>query len=304
MPAPKLNARFARRRRFIALGTTGAIAVIFGRNLLGVSGRGRARFAAGMVLDFLYSRFGPRPEVRTVPDHPMQYMASFAHDENSAAARESPASAILMTIDGSDRDFRWNHSAFVRARHGCPFIIVTPFVVSNGGHADPADYPYSPAVFRAAVADPLAFDVAGVAAVLRDVNARCAAIGTDRPLPVYLTGFSAGGHLTWLLTLTHPEWFAGVAPASANFVGRGIAGVSTDPAAHRLAIHGFQGDADRRAGALNAQWNAASALAFRNGFRNVTRTVVPGAGHSPFAAEVVAKFGDLLENRNRARPRG
>jgi hypothetical protein len=40
-------------------------------------------------------------------------------------------------------------------------VLVTPLVLSNGGHPTPSSYPYSDAVFEAAEADPLQFDTAG-----------------------------------------------------------------------------------------------------------------------------------------------
>jgi poly(3-hydroxybutyrate) depolymerase len=285
-----------RRRRFVQFGAAPLVGGAFGMAAAHAALRERTRYAVGMVLDFLYARFGPQPALRAAHEHPMHYLLSLprrAPDEPNMCPW-----AIVLTIDGSDRDFHWNHAAFVRARGDRPFVIVTPFVLSNGGHPKAASYPYSAAVFRAAATDPLAFDLTGVAAVLRDVKGRIGSDDAGGP-PVYLAGFSAGGHLTWALALAHPHWFAAVAPASANFAGRGIDPVSTVstvsalPAGVCLPIRAFQGDRDGIGAALTRQWAAARGVASRRGFKNLSRVMVPGAGHSPFAGPVLAFFDEV-----------
>jgi poly(3-hydroxybutyrate) depolymerase len=154
---------------------------------------------------------------------------------------------IVVTNDGADHTFRLQCQTFMRARGAQPFIIVTPVTVSNGGRRDPRAYPYAPDVWAAAIADPLAFDEAGVLAVIRDVQQD--EHGADM---VALTGFSAGGHLAWQRTLTHPARWGGVAFAAANYAGRGLTALSNAPERADLPIHAFQGDRD----SLRGRWSS------------------------------------------------
>jgi dienelactone hydrolase len=165
-------------------------------------------------------------------------------------------------------------------------------VVSNGGSPKRSDYPYSADVFHAAIADPLAFDVGGVSTIIRDLRGR---FGSG--LPVYLTGFSAGGHLTWLFLLIHPEQLAGVALASANFAGRELPPRLITVTRTHVPVRAFYGAEDKRADALLSQWDHARAEAERRGCCDLTRVVVPGASHSPFARTVIEYFTDLATSR-------
>jgi hypothetical protein len=46
---------------------------------------------------------------------------------------------------------------------------------------------------------------------------------------------------------------------------------------------------------LNAQWEAARDAAQAHGYRNVSRSLVPGKNHGPLADEVLAYFFSLLK---------
>jgi len=55
---------------------------------------------------------------------------------------------ILVTLDGSNSEFLHNNQTFAQARGSKPFIIVTPFIVSNTGKStDYSKYNYSSAVW-------------------------------------------------------------------------------------------------------------------------------------------------------------
>jgi len=176
---------------------------------------------------------------------------------------------ILVNIEGSGHAFAHSFQAFVQARGDKPFIMVTPCVSSNGN--DPKD-------------------AEAVLAIVREVQQDYH--GRDK---FFLTGFSAGGHLTWQLIFTHPELLAGAAPAAANYRGRGISDISTSEARVHLPIHAFQGDKDSFQKYLDEQWADAKKLAEDHGYQNLTRTMVPGAGHNAFPNEVVAFFSTLLD---------
>jgi dienelactone hydrolase len=235
----------------------------------------------GVVADFLYASLTSHPTPQRTSAHPMLYLVS--RPEGHAEPR-----AIVIAIDGSDRQFYRFHAAFVRARRDLPFVLVTPFVLSNGGHPSRSAYPYSDAVFEAAEADPLQFDTAGVIAIITDMQTRF-----NPTLPVYLTGFSAGAHLAWSFLLTHPDRLAGAAMASANFAGRGVAAEVSSRVTDGVPVRGFVGKADPRFDVLSEQWHAARTLALKRGHRDLDRVVVPGAGHSPFPREVLSYFAGL-----------
>jgi dienelactone hydrolase len=274
--------RLTRRRILTLFGITAAAVTV------SASTRARFRFVLNTAAHFLYGFLEPRSPSVQASEHPIQYYVSLPRFRAGLSSTAAQPQALVITIDGSDRDFWGYHAAFVRARRDLPFALVTPFVVSNGGPPNRSDYPYSADVFNAAIGDPLAFDVAGVSAIIRDLRGR---FGSG--LPVYLTGFSAGGHLTWLFLFTHPDLLAGAALASANFAGRGLRpGLITVPPAH-VSVRAFYGAEDSRAAALLSQWDRARGEAEQRGYRDLTRVVVPGASHSPFARTVIEYFTDL-----------
>lgn len=205
----------------------------------------------------------PQPELKTAAVSGVQYYLSLPKGWNPKATWP-----ILVTIDGSGHKFLQNVQAFINARGARPFVIVTPFVSSNGN--DPGD----------------------LKAVLEIVDeVRKAAHGQPK---FFITGFSAGGHLTWQMVFQHPELLAGAAPAAANFRFRGIDEISKAPERVQLPIHAFQGDKDDVKHFLDPQWDDALKLAKENGYENLTHTEVPGASHQAFAPQVVDFFASLL----------
>lgn len=251
--------------------------------------RARSRYAINTARDFIYEAFGTFLPPHAAATHPMQYLLSPPKRARAPVSSTSvQPGATVIAIDGADHHFRGRHAVFARARRNLPFALVTPFVVSNGGRRNRSYYPYSAEVLSAATSDPLGFDLTGVSAIIHEMRDRFGA-----GLPVYLAGFSARGHLAWLLVLTHPDWLTGAALASANFAGRGLTpGWDTEPATH-LPVRVFFGAADRLSNVLLVQWDRARTLARQRGCRDLTRVVVPDAGHSPFAREVLEFFAEL-----------
>jgi poly(3-hydroxybutyrate) depolymerase len=173
-----------------------------------------------------------------------------------------------VAIDGAGHNFPACFGSFVNARGSRPFIVVVPCVSSNGN--DPAE-------------------LKGVLAIVQEVQK-----SSHGQPKFFITGCSAGGHLTWQCILLHPELLAGAAPAAGNFRFRGIDQVSKAPERVKLPVHAFQGDKDGIKVALDAQWEDAIKLAHENGYENLTRTEVPGAGHQAFPSQVVQFFESLL----------
>ena len=74
----------------------------------------------------------PKSEVKTAAGVGVQYYVSLPKGWTPDSTWP-----ILVTIDGAGHNFQGNFHSFVQARGEHPFIIVTPWVSSNGN--DPAD---------------------------------------------------------------------------------------------------------------------------------------------------------------------
>lgn len=203
---------------------------------------------------------------------------------------------IVVVVEAAEKQFEVNARRFAAARGDLPFIIVAPFAVTNGrqGQGDPRIYPYGAATWRRIERDGVcAFDVDGVLRAVDVVRRRYG--GEER---FFVTGFEAGAHLVWALVFRHPERLRGAAPVAGNYIGRCVedAALSTHAARRELPVRGFVGDADELCGPrgkLHGQWEAARALALAHGWGRVDETVVPGKGHVPMPAEVLAYFASL-----------
>ena len=175
---------------------------------------------------------------------------------------------ILVTLAGAGRDHQANFDQFVKARGELPFIVVTPCVNSMG--KDLAD-------------------LKAVLAIAQEVQTECSG-----QAKFFVTGFSAGAHLTWQLIFLHPDVLAGAAPVCGNFNQRGIDEIKQNDAAEKLPIHGFQGDKDEVLHHLNPQWEKAVELLGKHGYKNIDRTVIAGGTHLPYQKEVVAWVASLV----------
>jgi poly(3-hydroxybutyrate) depolymerase len=204
----------------------------------------------------------PAPELKTAKSVEVQYYLSLP--KGWTAEKNWP---ILVTIDGAGHNFLGNCQSFIRVRGERPFIIVTPCVSSNG--KDPAD-------------------LKAVIAIVKEVQQEFK--GEPK---FFITGFSAGGHVTWQLVFNHPELLAGAAPAAANFRFRGIDVVSKAEERVKLPIHGFNGEKD--SAVINEQWDDAEKHAREHGYENLSHTLVAGAGHTSFPSQVVNYFATLIQ---------
>src|SRR5262249_2168855 len=109
----------------------------------------------------------------------------------------------------------------------------------------------------------------------------------------WMTGWSAGGHLTWQVIFSHPERLAGAVLAGANYAGRGITTISTAPQRVQLPIKAFQGESDPLAVALTQQWEAAAQQARAHGYTNLSREIITSAGHTPFPDQVFSYLANV-----------
>lgn len=116
----------------------------------------------------------------------------------------------------------------------------------------------------------------------------------------FVTGWSGGGNLSWWLTFRHPEKLNSIALSAANYFGFGITYnnsseqeavvFSTAPDRQNLPIKAFQGEKDPSLVGLSKQWEMVQKVAKTHGYNNLSRQVIAGRDHNPFAAEVIDFF--------------
>lgn len=243
---------------------------------------------AKVLREVEYKLAETKPILRTAKGHPIQYY--LALPKNWTPDKTWP---ILVTVEGAGCNWLGNCNAFLGARGDRPFILVTPLTFCNTNKLDKGKYPGYPQDLLDEVdkSGRLPWDEAGLLAILEDV--RKDFHGQEK---FFITGFSGGGNLTWRMIFGHPEKLAGAAPACANFYMTGA--ISQAPERETVPVRAFQGDKDEYLNGnpnLNAQWETAKKYCDENGYQNVTRTMLPGVGHSACVNEVLKAFDELLK---------
>ena len=231
--------------------------------------------------------------LQTAAGYPMQYYVSLPH--GWAKGKRWP---VVVIIENATKEWQDITRVFADARGDRPFILVTPLILTNGGH----DHRHMPVYHypdstwdRVDRVGTCAFDLDGVTAVMADVTRRYG--GEDR---CFLTGWEAGGHLVFATLFRHPERLRAVAPNAPNYIGRCMDDVKFSVAKERsdLPIRVFYGTADSAAsapnGVLRRQWLTVEALAKSHGYLRTSEAALPGRGHDAFAAEILAYFGSFL----------
>jgi poly(3-hydroxybutyrate) depolymerase len=231
------------------------------------------------------------PALRAARGHPMRYWLSVPRGWRRAAGPW----AVLVAVEGAGCNFEGMARGYVGARGARPLVVVTPCGTSNTNAIEGelrARYEgwYGKDELDRALRDRLAWDMAGLLAVLDDLKADVGA--ADRAA---ITGFSGGGLLTYAMLLGHPGRLRAAAPACGNFNGRGPAAPpppselglpvllltgADDP--HREFTFGDKGQPG-----IEPQTDAAEALLRRLGYTSVRRTQVPGLAHDPACAKVL-----------------
>jgi poly(3-hydroxybutyrate) depolymerase len=239
---------------------------------------------------------GGEPVLKTARNHPMQYYLSLP--KGWSATRKWP---IVVTLSGAGKAWLSDARRFAQMRdaRNYPFLIVTPLIITNGTRDPRQSSAYQ---YPAAVWDEIAgkgrcnFDTAGLRAVVGDVQQL---YGGDKRY--FLDGCSAGGHLAWATIFQQPENLLGAAPTSANYLGRCVTvelqqpvAFSNSPERIQLPVKVFEGAADPTLPILSEQAANAMTLAASLGYRNVTKTIVSGAGHCGMDDQVLDYFHSLL----------
>lgn len=228
----------------------------------------------------------PAIEQRTVTGHALQYLVSLP--QGWTAAKQWPA---VVVIDSARREPREAIAEFIAARGEAPWILISPFVVTNGGarFREVPTYPYAAAAWAEVDRQgQFAFDEAGIAAMLADARKQFAA--EER---AWITGWEAAGHTIFALLFQHPDWFRGAAIATPNYAGRWLDGArfSTWPGRTSLPVRILIAD-DKLVAVLAPQIDRAIATARQHGFANVSTERVPKP-HGSLAPEVLKFFATI-----------
>jgi len=225
--------------------------------------------------------------LRTATHHAMQYYVSLPRRWT-----RDKSWPVLIAVEGSDKNFVELARAYVAARRDLPFIVIVPVVLTNGGldlRSLPT-YQYAAAVWdEVDRTGRCQFDLDGVKSVIDDAQTQYNGHG------VFMTGFSAGGHLTWAMVLLHPERLAAAALAAANYVSRCIDEdkISTNAARASLPIKEFLGAEDPGRQGFEMQFDRARRFAQQHGYNKISLQVVSGK-HEAFEAQVLTYFASLL----------
>jgi hypothetical protein len=162
---------------------------------------------------------GPdRPVLCSTSSHPIKYYLSLPQGYRRENGKRWP---VLVCVDGSASEFENQADAYRQARGSLPFLVVSPCVFSStnalrGVILERYRACYSDEVIES-VRDRLAWDAAGLVAILKDLREQYDA--EDR---MYLTGHSGGGRITYQMIFTHPDLLAGAAPECPCFFGQDV----------------------------------------------------------------------------------
>jgi poly(3-hydroxybutyrate) depolymerase len=251
------------------------------------------------------------PELRTASTHPMQYYVSLP--PGWSRSRTWP---VVMNLTGSGKDWLASATAFaaVRDARRYPFIIVTPLILTNGKedlrHSD--KYNYAPAVWdridREGGRCP--FDMNGIQAVVNDVTRE---FGGEPK--VFLTGFSAGGHMAVSYMLMHPDRLRAEALAAASsnlrcahgppyepresYVETSPLPVTTVTTHDSLPVRFYLGTRDATFKYLEGQRDRVVNDAKNHMYGRFSSENVQGAGHEPMIDQVLAFFASMLGPKER-----
>ena len=233
-------------------------------------------------------------ELKKADHHLMQYY--FSLPGNWSPDRKWP---VVIAIEDAGKQFKKNAERFSDGRKDMPFIIVVPFITTNGrqGHKDPTIYPYSNAVWdtidRISICK---FDIDGLQSIINDLKANFSA--SEK---VFITGFEAGTHLVWSMIFQHPELLYAAAPVAGNYIGRCMEtnSFSNDNSRIQLPINNFTGSEDNDFGVKGTyyyQYLEAKNQAIAHGYKNISETTVAGKAHVSLPQQVLEYFNKVWIN--------
>jgi poly(3-hydroxybutyrate) depolymerase len=224
------------------------------------------------------------PVLKGVSGHEFRYYMMLPKDWTPA--KKWP---VVVYVEGAGSNFLGGINNYASNRGELNCIVVTPQSISstNDLPSQKAKYAYPAALLERYNGDAvgrLKFDEEGLLLALADLRKD---YGAEEK--IFITGFSGGGNLTWRMVFGHPDLLWGAAPACPNFANP--LELSAAPERENLPVKVFQGDKDEYLKSmLEAQWEGAKKICDEKGWKNVSRTMLPGVGHSACVAEVMAFF--------------
>ena len=196
---------------------------------------------------------------------------------------------VLVAVDGAGSGFLGRARDQAGSRGSRNFLVLAPCSLSNTNELDAKRYPwYSQALLDEGNRNRIGFDVEGLLSLLEVLTERYGASGK-----LAITGFSGGGNLCYAMTVLHPDRVIVSAPACANFSGMGFQ--DAQPVEGGPPVRILTGEKDEHrdftfgkkdSPGIEPQTDNAVAALEKLGFKDVTRTMLKGVGHSPCAAQV------------------
>lgn len=223
-------------------------------------------------------------QLKQAKGHAMQYLVS-----SPDQWRKEKKWPVLIILEAAEKEYKTNLERFINARGEMPFILVAPYHINNGnqGRRDPNLFPYSTETwdYIDKIGD-CTFNAEGLSQIMKDVKAEF-----NGEAKFYVSGFEAGTHTLWSLVFGQPESFYAAVPVGGNYRGRcvDVNSISSSKEKENLIIMALLGENDDAFGPNGSnfnQWTEPKSMALKNGFKNVSETVVPGVGHAPMPKEV------------------
>ncbi len=196
---------------------------------------------------------------------------------------------VLVAVEGAGCGFLGRARDQAGSRGSRGFLVLTPCSLSNTNELDPAKYPwYGKQQLDEGNRNRIGFDVEGLLALLDALKER---YGADDRLAI--TGFSGGGNLCYAMTVLHPDRVIVSAPACANFSGLGFSDAKPVDGGPPVRILTGEKDEHRDftfgnkdSPGIEPQTDRAVAALKELGFKDVTRTMLKGVGHSACGTQV------------------
>ena len=176
-------------------------------------------------------------------------------------------------------------------------IVLAPCTLTNTNKLEPKKYAfYTKEQLDEGNRDRFAFDLEGLNGLLQILKERYGA--NDK---IAITGFSGGGNLCYGFTIVHPDRVLCAAPACANFSGMGAQGAKPvtggGPPVHIMTgakdPHRDFTFGNRNSPGIEPQSDNAVAALTELGFKNVRRTMLKAAGHSPLRVQAFQFYDEV-----------
>ncbi|MFH1228478.1 MAG: hypothetical protein V1701_11340 [Planctomycetota bacterium] len=245
--------------------------------------------------------------LKSTSSHPIRYFFSLPKDFKRVKDKKWP---VLVCVDGAGSNFSGIASSYFVKRSKLPYMVVAPCTFSNTNAIEGdmlAKYQqyYPDEVIEEAKNLKLRWDEQGILAIINDLRENY-----DAESRVYITGFSGGGNVIYMMIFRHPDLLNGAAPACANFVPYEYLRLKDTFPADILdfPIHIFTGEKDehreftfgnKNSPGIDPQTNQAEALLKDFGYANYKRTMVSGMGHSAAEDQVINALKPYIEGRKK-----